>query len=205
MTLARVVTVATALLLLCQPANAQDSVPCVPSDETVCLPKADFQRFLTIALDRQCLEHQKPTFQVDSITILTDSEGRVFYTGADPKKPYTVRMKWCHYEVEAQGTVDLVAAMKTPQTSGIRFRPKAYLGYLPLKLSKGKFSDGVDAGIMVDWLFIHEFNLNIAAGFRSVGIGVGLDLTRNFGLYVGYALGWTAPLHNINTSIYFAF
>jgi len=177
----------------------------MPSEQTVCLPKPDFQRFLTIALERQCLEHDKPTFQVDSISILTDTEGRVFYTGADPKKPYTIHMKWCQYDVEGQGTVDLVAAMRTPPSTGIRFRPKAYLGYLPLKLSKGKFGDGVDAGVLIDWLFIHEFNLNFAAGFRSLGVGVGVDVTQNFGIYAGYAVGYTAPTHNINASIYFAF
>lgn len=179
--------------------------PCAPPDNFVCLPREDFQRFLDIALERQCLERKPPTFQVDSITVLTDTEGRVFYTGADPSKPYQIHMRWCHYDVTAEGEVTLVAAMQTPPTSGVRFRPKAYLGYLPLKLSKGRLNDGVDAGLLVDWLFIQEFNLNASAGFRSLGIGVGVDLTQNFGVYAGYALGYTAPTHNINASLYFAF
>lgn len=191
-------------LLVPRSSAAADDTICVSAD-SVCLPRPDFQRFLDIAQERQCLEKQTPAFQVDPITVITDADGRVFYTGADPSKPYKITMKWCHYDVEADGKVSLVAAMQTPPTSGVRFRPKAYLGYLPLKLSKGKFSDGVDAGLLVDWLFIHEFNLNIAGGFRSLGIGVGVDLTQNFGVYAGYAVGYSAPTHNINASIYFAF
>lgn len=184
-------------------ATAQSAPP--PSEDKVCLIREDFQRFLDIAIERQCLERKPPSFEVDSITVLTDTDGRVFYTGADPSKPYQVRMRWCHYDVTAEGKVTLVAAMQTPPTSGVRFRPKAYLGYLPLKLSKGKLNDGVDAGLLIDWLFIHEFNLNVSAGFRSLGVGVGVDLTQNFGVYAGYALGYTTPTHNINASFYFAF
>jgi hypothetical protein len=113
-------------------------------------------------------------------------------------------MKWCQYEIEATGKIDLVAAMKVPETSGLRFRPKAYFGYLPLKLSKGKFNDGIDAGLMIDWLYIDSVNLNVAAGFRSVGLALGVDVTTNFGAYAAYSLGWTAPLHNINVGISFA-
>jgi hypothetical protein len=193
-------TIATAT-----PAGAADTTSCVSTEDTVCLPRADFQRFLTIAVERQCLEKQKPVFKVDDVTVVTDTAGRVFYTGADPSKPYTIVMKWCHYDVRAEGKVTLVAARMEPATSGVRFRPKAYLGYLPLKLSKGRFNDGVDAGLLVDWLFIHDFNLNVAAGFRSIGLGVGVDLTTSFGAYVGYAIGYTAPTHNINASLYFSF
>lgn len=193
---------ALAVALVCSSAGAEE---CTPSAETICLPKTDFQRFLDIATERQCLERTKPVFQIDSVAVMTDEEGRVFYTGADPKKPYTLKMTWCQYEIEGTGKVDLVAAMKVPVTSGFRFRPKAYLGYLPFKLSKGKFHDGVDAGMLIDFLFIDWVNLNVAAGFRSVGLGVGADLSSNFGAYAGYALAWTAPLHNINTGIFFAF
>lgn len=187
-------------------AVAKAETPCTPSDKTVCLPQADFQRFLDIAVERQCLEQTKPVFHLDSVVVTTDAEGRVFYSGSDPKKPYTLKMSWCNYEVQATGNVDLVAAMKVPQTAGLRFRPKAYLGYLPLKLSKGgRFESGVDAGLLIDWLYVDWANLNVAAGFRSVGLGVGADLSTNFGVYAGYALGWTQPVHNLNASIYFAF
>src|SRR4051812_10623629 len=109
-------------LLVSSTAEAQPA-PCTPSNETVCLPKEDFQRFLTIALERQCLQRNAPTFEIDSVAIVTDTDGRVFYSGADAKRPYRLRMKWCHYDIEAAGEVQVVAAMKTPERAGVRFRP----------------------------------------------------------------------------------
>lgn len=187
---------------VCASAHGQET--CSP-EANVCLPKGDFQRFLDIALERQCLEHTKPSFELDRIEIVTDSDGRVFHSGADPKRPFVLQMKWCHYDVEGRGEVDIVAGMRVPERSGIRFRPKAYLGYLPLKLEKVDADEGIDAGVLIDWLYFDWINLNLAAGLRSVGAGLGFDITRNFGAYAGYGLGWTAPLHNINFAFYFAF
>lgn len=177
------------------------------SGDATCVAKSDLKTFLQIAEERQCLEKTKPTFEFDQVIVLTDKDGRVFYTGADPKRPYKLTMHWCHYEVDVEGEIHLVAALRTPETWGFRFRPKAYLGYLPLKLTEASasFDDGIDAGIMVDLFFVEWTNVNAAVGFRSVGLGAGFDLTENFGLYAGYHLGWTAPLHNVSTSLYFAF
>lgn len=196
---------ASALLLISGIARAEVTTECQPSSDTVCVSKADLEKFVAIAEERGCLEKTRPEFKLDEIVVLIDTEGRVFYSGADTRKPYKLVMKWCHYTVEATGKIDLVAAMATPQTSGFRFRPKAYLGYLPFKLSKGRFNDGIDAGIMVDWFFVDWVNVNATAGFRSVGLGMGADVTAGFGLLVGYGMGWTAPLHNLTTSLWFAF
>lgn len=193
---------ALATLLLCAPAAAQPT-PC--AEGNVCVPEADLEKFVAIARERQCLDDKDPVFTIDSVTVITDSDGRVFYSGADPKKPYKITMKWCHLAIEAEGEVELVAAIRTPETSGFRFRPKAYLGYLPLKLADREFNEGIDAGILLDLAYIEWVNFNLAAGFRSVGAGLGFDLTTNFGAYAGYALGWTKPLHNANVGIYFAF
>ena len=190
-----------ATLLLCSSASAQ--TPCRAS--AVCVPEKDLEKFVALARDRKCLDENEPEFTIDSISVVTDEDGRVFHSGADPKKPYKVTMKWCHLTVVGDGEVELVAAMKAPETSGFRFRPKAYLGYLPLKLSERDFNEGIDAGILLDLAFIEWVNFNVAAGFRSVGGGLGCDLTTNFGTYVGYAFGWTKPLHNVNAGLYFAF
>jgi hypothetical protein len=196
---------ALALVLISGAAQAQASPKCQPTDDTVCVPKVDLRRFLEIVEERACLDRTRPEFQLDEVVVLTDTDGRVFYSGADSKKPYKLVMKWCHYTVEAAGKIDLVAALATPETWGFRFRPKAYLGYLPFKLSKGRFNEGIDAGIMIDWFFIDWVNLNVAAGFRSVGLDVGIDLTGNFGLSVGGGLLWSSFDPALRTSLWFAF
>jgi len=192
-----------------EPTPAPEEPACVSTDTQVCVDKEDLKKFLQLAQERKCLDETKPDFQLDPIIIITDEEGRVFYTGNDPKKPYKLSMEWCHYKAEAEGDVKVVAAMNEPETWGFRFRPKAYLGYLPLKpLLKDdvKFSEGIDAGLMLDFFYVQWVNVNITAGFRSTGVGVGFDLTKNFGVETGYVFSWSEPMgHSALGSIYFAF
>jgi hypothetical protein len=58
---------------------------------------------------------------------------------------------------------------------------------------------------MVDFLYYDWANLNAAVGFRSLGGGVGFDLTENFGAYAGYALTWGSWHHNVNIGFWFSF
>ena len=183
--------------------------PCQNDSTSVCVNREDLKKFLALAKERKCLDDTKPAFQVDPITIITDEDGRVFYSGADPKKPYRLTMTWCQYTIEGTGEVKLLAAMNEPPVWGFRFRPKAYLGYLPSKLILGDsdFKAGVDAGLQLDFLYYQWVNLNVTAGFRSTGAGLGFDLTKNFGVYAGYAFTWDMQPtpHNVLGSIYFAF
>lgn len=185
------------------PATSQ----CQDTDDAICVLKTDFDKLLTIAEEHRCLETTKPKFEIEDIVIITDVTGRVFYTGADPERPYKLEMNWCQYEVIAEGKVEIIAAMQEPETWGFRFRPKAYLGYLPTRLlvDDATFAEGIDVGLLLDFFYVEWANLNAAVGFRSVGLDLGVDLTRNFGAHVGWAVGWSRPPHNLSTGIYFAF
>lgn len=186
-----------------------------------CVPKADLDKFVAVLKEKQCLQTTKPTFELDPINIIVDKDGRVFYSGAAPN-PYTLRMKWCNYEADGQGKVNLVTALRVPSIWGFRFRPKAYMGLLPIeafnievsneakKLAGQKtdsltFSDVWDAGVMVDFFHYDWFNVNAAVGFRSFGAGIGADLTQNFGIYVGYAETWATWHPNVNVGLWFSF
>jgi hypothetical protein len=194
-------------LLFAEPALAQEAIGDCDSGDGVCVREADLQDLLAIAKGHKCLEETKPKFKVDEVVIITDVDGRVFHTGADPARPFEIKVSWCHYEILAEGKVKLVAAVKEPETWGFRFRPKAYLGHLVSRLGKADstFSGGVDAGLMLDLFHVEWVNLNAAVGFRSVGVDIGFDLTENFGAHVGYRLGWQAPLHNVGAGLHFAF
>lgn len=190
------------VLLLGTNAFAQEESTC----NGTCVPDSDMQAIGEVLRERKCLQSEKPKFELDSINVVVDKDGRVFYSGAAPH-PYKLKMTWCHYDVTAEGRVNIVAATQEPPSYGVRFRPKAYLGMLllePLKASKG-VRDGLDAGLMVDLFYIHDFNLNVHAGLRSVGAGVGLDIFKSFGLYVGYALAWDGFAHNPEASLWFSF
>jgi hypothetical protein len=162
--------------------------------------------FLAVLKEKKCLTTEKPSFELDPITVITDDKGRVFYSGADPN-PYKLKMRWCGYEAEGTGKVKVVAAMKEPETWGFRFRPKAYLGYLPLEpiVYDKEPVGGVDAGLMLDLFHVQLANVNLAVGFRSFGLGAGVDITQNFGAYAGYGMSWNGWNHNLNTAIWFAF
>jgi hypothetical protein len=183
-----------------------------PAGKT-CVDDADMTTLLQLAKERQCLDTTKPNFDVGSVTIITDREGRIYYSGGDPESPYKVTMSWCHYEVTAEGKVKVLAAIQEPPTWGFRFRPKAYLGYLILSplIESQSYSDGLDAGLMLDLFYYKLVNFNIQGGVRSAGLGIGLDITANFGGYVGYAVNWSRVLpgkgspHDVLIALDFAF
>ena len=212
----------SALLAQESPAEPPPEVPVAeqPCPEgKACVGKEDMESIVVILKERKCLEETTPSFKVSSVTILTDTAGRIYYQGGekDPKNSkaiYSLEMDWCHYHVTTHGGVRVIAAVKEPPIWGFRFRPKAYLGYTVLTpfLEGNAFSKGIDAGLMLDFVYYRWLNLNAALGFRTFGIGLGADLTTNFGGYLGYGVSWEAlinstkqPLHNIVIGFNFAF
>lgn len=191
----------TALLLAAVTATA-DPAAC----DGTCVRNEDLATFIKVLKEKQCLQKEKPTFDLDPVTLTVDKDGRVFYSGAQPK-PYTLKMNWCSYQVMAEGKLDVIVALQESPTWGFRFRPKAYLGYAlaePLRQG-GSLGDGVDAGLMLDFFFWQDFNLNAHVGARAFGAGLGADLTSNFSAYAGYALSWDGFRSNPEVGISFAF
>lgn len=175
----------------------------------VCVATEDLQKMLEVLKEKRCLQTEEPTFNLDPIQLVVDRSGRVFYSGAKPH-PYTLRMNWCNYHIEAQGNVDVAASMLEDSIWGFRFRPKAYISALPLEalydLSRElRVNDLVDAGLMVDFFHYDWANLNAGVGFRSLGGGLGFDLTDNFGALVAYGLTWGDWHHNVNVGLWFSF
>lgn len=183
-------------------------IPICASPAT-CVPKADMAIFIKLLQEKKCRFDEPPTFELDPIQIITDKQGRVFFSGDEPH-PYKLRMTWCSYEVEAKGKVSVIAAMRKPPIWGFRLRPKAYMGLLPTEIAyksaeSRELRDFVDAGVMIDFLYYDWINLNGAVGYRSVGGGVGVDITENFGVYSGYVITWGDWHHNLNMSLWFSF
>jgi len=170
------------------------------------MEKKDLRRFVQLAKDRKCLDTAKLEFELDPVTVIVDDQGRVYHSGANPR-PYKLRMRWCHLEVDAEGKVNVVAAKREPPWWGFRLRLKAHLGYHPLAPLYGGHEPerGLDAGLMLDFFYVSYVNVNATAGVRGVGLGAGVDLTRNFGLYAGYSVNYAEPLHGFYLSTYFAF
>jgi len=191
-----------ALVLLSSPALAQEA-PCAVG--STCVPPNDLKDMVVALKGQRCLKTQKPTFKLDPITIVTDKDGRTYVSGDKPL-PYTLHMAWCGYDVSAEGKVEATAARMIPPDWGFRFRPKATLGFLVADtFSRDPWSRGLDGGALIEPFYFHWVNINAYVGVRSVGGGLGFDVTKNFGLYGGYAITWEGWRHNPFVSAYFAF
>ncbi len=188
---------ATLLLLTSGEARAQQAC----SSPDVCVPQEDFHDFVELLKQQSCRSHTAPVFRLDPITIVADKDGRVYSTGNDPR-PYTVTVDWCNYKLDAAGKVPLIVAQELPETGGLRFRAKATLGVLGAELWKDP-KNSVDAGVLLEPLFYHDFNVNLYLGAHAFGAGLGLDLTRVVGLYGGFAMTWGtwAPNPHLGLSV----
>jgi hypothetical protein len=161
--------------------------------------------FVKVLKEKHCLQTEKPTFTVDPITIVVDKDSRIYGSGSEPV-PWKLHMSWCGYSVDGSGNMKIVAAQHVEPDYGFRFRVKASMGVLGLDAFKrSPWSDAVDVGVLVEPFFYRSLNFNVAVGIRSFGAGVGLDLTRNFGLYLGYAVTFSELRSNPFIGANFAF
>ena len=170
---------------------------------STCVPPEDMRVFVKLLEEKNCLQSQTPKFEMDPLTVTQDKDGRVFLSGSAPI-PYTLKLKWCDYEVEAKAKLNVVVARAEEETWGFRFRLKMAPGYLPMTalVEKDGYA-GLDFGLLAEPFFWEWSNLNAYVGFRSVGAGVGVDLTDTVGLYAGYAVTWGSWQHNPHIALSF--
>ncbi len=188
--------------VLFSPALARAEECASPS---TCVPKDDLSSFVKLLQEKKCLQTEQPKIVADPIAIITDRDGRIYGSGANPV-PWTLHMKWCSYDLVAKGQVVMNAAMREEPTWGFRFRPKASMGLLGVEAFKrDTLTEAVDVGLLVEPFFYRSWNVNVAVGMRSFGGGVGLDLTRNFGGYVGYAMTYSGLQSQPYAGLYFSF
>jgi hypothetical protein len=62
-----------------------------------------------------------------------------------------------------------------------------------------------DLALAWDFLYYESLNMSVHAGVRSLGLGPGVDLTKNFGMYVGYSFIYSDLGHSMQTAAYFSF
>lgn len=170
----------------------------------VCVQKEEMATFLALLRAQKCRNETQPTILLDPITIIEDKDGRVYGTGAEPR-PYTVKLTWCNYDIQATGKVNVVVARREPATWGFRFRVKAQSSFLFTNAFKeDSLLSAIDAGVLLEGFYFKSFNLNLVGGFRSAGLALGFDLTRNFGVHAGYALSYDGLRSNPIVGLSFA-
>lgn len=192
------------VLFIARPARADDTPASCPEGST-CVPPEDMKVFVQLLKDQKCRNENPPKLTLDPVTVIVDRQGRVYYSGNEPK-PYKVHIDWCNYQVDGTGKITMEVAQKVEPTWGFRFRAKAAFGYLPVEALEEKDGmRGFDGGLLLEPFFLQWFNVNAYVGVRSVGAGVGFDLTKNFGIYAGYAIAWGTWRSNPHAALYFSF
>jgi hypothetical protein len=172
--------------------------------DSECVLQEDLEVLLSSVEEKQCLMTTPPRLTLDSITITTDEQGRVYYSGSAPV-PFGARLSWCNHEVQFEGKLKVVVAKREPKEWGFRFKLKFAGSFLFLDAFERSAQQAVDVGLLWDFLYWRSLNLNVATGFRSAGVGVGYDITKNFGVYTGYGFSFWTLKSNPQMGLYFGF
>lgn len=210
------------LVLTWSNVSIADGVACpkeVLESGGICLTKAQRDKLSEAVLELQDIHGSKAEIELqEPIVIVRDWEDRVFINGGK-KKPIKLKLrvgKHVDRDLEVQLPIQVFYREEPPDPM-FRLRIRAQLGVLVPQLVKtvegATFGDQNDlepfwdAGIGWDFFHIQDLSLNVAAytGIRSAGLGAGLDLTKNFGVYAGYGITYDGWSHTLLTSVYFAF
>lgn len=197
------------ILSLSIPALAQEPTPCTPC-EGKCLTQAQVDK-LRKALDELDDLHKSPAIVElqEPIVVIRDWDGRVYVSGGSDKPiPMRIRIGKSIDRSMAVTMDSRVWYRPEPEPPMLRLRIRAQAGLLVFETVKTASGDSRafwDAG--VGWDFMHFGVLNFAAftGVRSAGVGPGVDLTNNFGIYAGYSLVYDGLKSSALATAYFSF
>jgi hypothetical protein len=197
---------------------AQDPPASSPCPEGYkCLTQEELEQIISALKEYDNVRTSKAEVIVEEpIIIIHDWENRVYVNGGD-KKPIKMKLKIGeHIDRDMEVTLPVrVHYREEPPSPPFRLRIRAQAGILPIQ-TVNSFETGenyqsfADAGIGWDFLhfgFLGANFLNLAAytGIRSLGGGLGFDLTKNFGVYGGYSLVYDGLQSDALISAYFSF
>lgn len=189
------------LLLLPTTLAAQQQCPATD----VCVARQDIMLMVQLAREAQCRAETDPLVTAEPISIVLDRQGRVFGSGTGDK-PFKLRLDWCNYQIDTESKIKLVAAQRVEPEWGFRLRAKAAFGVLTRELIEGRnLTEYGDIGLMVEPFYFRWVNLNGFVSFRSIGVGLGVDITTNFGVAALLNTRWSMWHADPMIAVYFAF
>lgn len=196
--------------LLASPSARGDDAPCAPPPYGKCLT-ADQYAQVKQALQELDAIHKAPaevTVQ-DPVVVIQDWQGRVYVNGGD-KQPIRMKLKLSD-TVDRDMAVTLetkVYYREKPPDPMFRLRIRAQAGLLAPQLIdavRGKKQNFFDAGVGWDFFHLGLVNAAVHTGVFSSGATVGVDVTKNFGGFGGFALAYDGLRPSALLGLYFAF
>jgi len=207
------------VLFISLPAFAEDNQTpiaasqegCVPPDGGICLTKEQRDAIKQGILELDEIHNSQAIITTDdSITIIQDWNGRVYVNGGD-KNPIRLKLK-IGKTIERDLSMVLptqVHYRPEPPDPMFRLRIRAQVGILIPQmiqtLDGDKTEPFIDGGIGWDLFHIKTVNLAVYTGVRSLGINIGLDLTKNFGIFTGPIMIYQSLQLSVITGMYFSF
>lgn len=146
---------------------------------------------------------------LDPVIIIRDWDGRVYVNGGD-KKPLRLQMKLGD-TVQRELALNLnpkVYTREKPADPMFRLRLRAQIGVLARGTYERIANGGnwpVDGGLNLDFFHLGPVNLGVYAGIFSAGAQVGLDLTKNFGIFAGPTMVYQGLKADVLTGVFFSF
>jgi hypothetical protein len=173
-------------------APAQESSPC-PPPYAVCLTEDEKKTVGDSLRELKEIKEAKARLVLeDDIVIVRDWQDRVYVNGGEGR-PLRAVLKVGPVERDMEVKLPIRTFYRErPPEPMFRLRIRAQAGVLVPSVLK-EFKGGWDAGVGWDFMHLGPLNLSAYTGIRSAGGGLGLDLTKNFGPYAGYAItydGW---------------
>jgi len=178
----------------------------------VCLPKPTVDEIKKAVIELKDIHESKAKLEVkDPIVIIRKYDGSIYVNGTQkvPLRAHLTIGKHIDRDLTIRVKTKVYERPKKPDPM-FRLRPRFQIGVLlseSVGFLKGEKTayDMVDAGISLDVFHIDRFNVAPYVGIKSIGGGVGMDLTRNFGSYVGYSYGYDEGKSGVMIGTFFAF
>jgi hypothetical protein len=190
--------------------EVQTPPECIPASGGICLSKEQLEEIKKALQELDDIHVSTATITTDdSITIIQDWNGRV-YTDGGSTKPVKFKLK-----IGKTVERDVAMVLKTqvfyrpkPPEPMFRLRIRAQVGVLipeMIQTLSGKNNYFIDGGI--GWDFFHLWMINLAAhtGVRSCGLILGVDLTKNFGVFFGPTIIYQNFQSTMIVGSYFSF
>lgn len=161
-----------------------------PEDHT-CIPPDIIEEINEVLLFQECLayelEHSLIEYKASSLDIIVTEDGQVF---SNDKLETTLR--WCGMEILLIQDIQLHRSIKPKDPEwGFRFRVR--LGTLFLPTNVLSIEPYLDYAVLLEPFHYRSLSLAAHIGINTVGLGLGLDITRNFNVYGGIAFPYKEP------------
>ena len=159
----------------------------------VCIDKDKWSQVRGLLAKLKKVEESEPVLTMSPFHITIDRSGRVFTDSTGSQKG-KAKMVWGDFDVDLEYTITAEMHQAVESDWGFRLRIKALAMWLPLAVLEAKeWKESVDFGVGLEPFYWKIFAVQLHAGARTVGGGLNIDITNNFGAYLAAGVPWATP------------